>query len=357
MSSIDQNSGDNSIQDIPQLTLWRMITGGQIAQAVNAAVQLNIPDLLISGPMTVDELAQNCGAHAPTLYRLLRALASIGVFGEDGQRRFHLTDTSQMLRSDVPHTMRSLILLCHTPVQWTAWGNFVQSIRTGENSFQHLYKQTYWAYLDEHPDEQKLCYEALSHLSAGEIEAIFDAYDFAPYRLIVDVAGGWGKLLTLILQAHHESRGILFDLPFVTEKASEQIQTTEIGGRCQVEAGDMFVSVPNGGDLYILKTVIHDWDDAHVLTLLRNCRAAMRPGARLLIIEQVLMPKNMPDNGKFLDLFLLAVIGGQERTADEFQYLVEEAGLIFERVIPTRPILSTQSAISIIECSKHPEDV
>lgn len=357
MSNLVQNSEQCEIRDIPQLTLWRMITGGQIAQAVHAAVQLNIPDLLIDGPKSAEELAQQSRTHAQTLYRLLRALASLGLFWEDDQQRFRLTDASQMLRSDVPQSLRPLILLCHTSAHWNAWGDFTNSIRTGENSFQHLYKQQYWSYLDKHPDEQKLCYEALSGLSVGEIEAIFSAYDFSPYHNIVDVAGGWGKLLTLILQAHPTAHGILFDLPFVAEKAAAQIQATEIGERCQVVGGDMFESVPAGGDLYMTKTVIHDWDDAHVLTLLRNCRSAMKPGARLILIELVLLPGNVPDIGKFMDLFLLAVIGGQERTAGEFQRLVEEAGLVFERIIPTGPILPTQSGIAIIECSKRPDDI
>jgi hypothetical protein len=357
MTNLIESSVQNDTPDIPQLTLWRMITGGQIAQAVHAAVQLNIPDLLIDGPLSIEELARRSGAHAQTLYRLLRALASIGVFWEDEQKQFHLNDVAQMLRSDVPYSLRPLILLCHTAAHWNSWGDFTRSVQTGENSFQHLYGQGYWTYLDAHPEEQKLCYEALSGLSVGEIEAIFAAYDFSPYELIVDVAGGWGKLLTLILQAHTDKRGILFDLPFVAQKAQVQIQATDIGQRCQVESGDMFVSVPRGGDLYMLKTVSHDWDDAHVVTLLRNCRAAMKPGARLLLIEQVLASGNTDDIGKFLDLFLLAVIGGQERTAEEFKGLVEEAGLVFERIVPTKPVLPTQSAIAIIECSKRVDDL
>jgi hypothetical protein len=352
-----KDSGVYNIQDVPQLTLWHMITGGQISQAIHAAVQLNIPDLLIDGPLGIEDLARRSGAHASTLYRLLRALSSIGLFWEDGQKRFSLTETSQMLRSDVPHSLHPLILLFHTPAHWNSWGDFTSSIRTGEISFQHLYTQEYWAYLAQHPEEQDLCYKALSNLSVGEIEAIFAAYDFSSYRLIVDVAGGWGKLLTLILQAHSSAQGILFDLPFVAEKAEEQIRETGVGERCRAEGGDMFVSVPAGGDLYMLKTVNHDWDDAHVVTLLRNCRAAMRPGAKLLLIEQVLQPRNTPDIGKFLDLFLLAVIGGQERTAEEFQSLVEEAGLVFEQVIPTSPIIPTQSGIAIIECSKRSDDL
>jgi hypothetical protein len=339
------------------MTLWRMITGGQIAQALHAAAQLQIADLLIEGPLGVKELARRSGAHAPTLSRLLRALASIGVFREDAHKRFCLTETSEFLRSDVPHSLRPLILLCHTPAHWNAWGDLTRSIRTGENAFQHLYQQGYWPYLNDHPEEQKLCYEALSGLSVGELEAIFEAYDFSAYQLIVDVAGGWGKLLMSILQKHAQAQGILFDLPFVAEKATEQIRASEVAERCQVEGGDMFVSIPAGGDLYILKTVSHDWEDAQVLTLLRNCRAAMKPGARLLIIELVLAPKNVPDVGKFMDLFLLAIIGGQERTAEEFQNLVEEAGLVFERVLPTRTILPMQTGIAIIECSKRDDDV
>jgi hypothetical protein len=353
MKNLVKSQEIESTQDIPQLTLLRMITGGQIAQAMHAAVQLNIPDLLIDGPMSVADLAQRCGAHAPTLYRLLRALASIGVFWEDSEQRFQLTETSQLLRSDIPHSLRPLLLLCHTPTHWNSWMNFVESIQTGEVSFQHLYKQEYWAYLDKNPAEQKLCYEALSSLSVGEIDAILAAYDFSPYHLIVEVAGGWGKLLTLLLQANASTQGILFDLPFVAEQAAEQIRETEVAQRCRIEAGDMFVSVPGGGDLYLLKTVCHDWDDEHLLTLLRNCRAAMKPGAKLLLIEQVLLPRNAPDIGKFLDLFLLAVIGGQERTAEEFQALIEAAGLEFERIIPTQPIIPTQSGLTIIECRKR----
>jgi hypothetical protein len=357
MTSLVKSPEYTSTQQFPQLNLWRMITGGQIAQALHVAAQLQIADLLIEGPLSVEELARRSGAHAPTLSRLLRALASVGVFWEDSQKRFCLTEAAQLLRSDVPQSLRPLILLCHTPAHWNAWGNFAHSIRTGENSFQHLHQQGYWSYLNEHPEEQRLCYEALSGLSVGEMEAIFDAYDFSGYPCIVDIAGGWGKLLTSILQKHTQAQGILFDLPFVAEKAAEQIQASEVGKRCQVKGGDMFESIPAGGDLYLLKTVSHDWDDAQVLALLRNCRAAMKPGARLLLIELVLAPKNVPDVGKFMDMFLLAVIGGQERTAEEFQALIEEADLRFERVIPTRHILPIQTSITIIECSKRDDDV
>src|SRR5689334_18413799 len=160
---------------IEPLTFWRMLTGAQIAQAVHVAAQLNIADHLIDGPLSVKELAQRCEAHEQTLYRLLRALSSIGVFYEDEQKRFHLNDMAQSLRTDVPFSLHPLILLCHTPPHWNAWGDFTRSVKTGENSFQHLYKQSYWDYLNEHPEEHEICHKALSGISVTEIQAIFEA--------------------------------------------------------------------------------------------------------------------------------------------------------------------------------------
>lgn len=350
-SSLPSSITDPHQPHIEPLTFWRMVTGAQIAQAVHVAAQLNIADHLIAGPLDVKELAQRCEVHEQTLYRLLRALSSVGVFYEDEQKRFHLNEIAQSLRTDVPFSLHPLILLCHTSAHWRAWDNLTHSIKTGENSFQHLYKQSYWDYLNQQPEEREICHKALSGISVTEIQAIFDAYDFAGYPLIVDVGGGWGKLLTLILQSYAEARGILFDLPLVAAEASAQIKESTVAERCAVEAGDMFLSVPQGGDLYIVKSVIHDWDDDHVVTLLKNCRAAMKAGARILLIEQVLKPANVSDTGKFLDLFLLAVIGGQERTFEEFQVLIEQAGLVFERIVPT------STNMSIVECRKHADDI
>lgn len=330
---------------LPQV-LMQMVTGGQVAQAVFVAAKLGIADLLKDGPKSVDELAQATETHAPSLYRLLRALSSLGMFAESGQRYFELTPLAELLRSGGPRSLRSLALLSVDPSQWAAWGDLLHSIQTGEGAFFHHFGMPLWEYLAQHSDTGKIFHDAMSNLSVSETMVALAAYDFSASRVIVDVAGGTGKFLTAILQRYPSLRGILFDLPSVVQTAAHQDpQLTE--ERCSVVGGDMLVSVPSGGDTYIIKSVVHNLDNEQAITLLRNCAQVMPAHGRLLLIENVITPGNTPDFSKLMDLNMLVALGGRERTAQEFTALLTEAGLELLRIIPLQLY-----SLSILEVKK-----
>lgn len=329
---------------LPRQELWQLIIGCFASQAISVAAQLGIADLLKNGPKHPDELAQATGAHARTLYRLLRALASVGVFVEDEQGCFGLTPTAELLQKDVPGSMHAVGLLIGSVLQWPALGHLLYTVKTGKPAFDDLYGMTQWQYMEQHPEVYELFHYAMTSFSAAEISAVLSAYDFSQVRTLVDIAGGQGKLLAAILQAYPQMRGILFDLPEVTQQAQAMFEAAGVADRSATVSGDMFVAVPSDGDLYMMKTVIHDWDDERTTTILRVCQEAMAPHARLLLITRVVAPGNAPDSSKFQDLNMLITMNGSERTAAEIETLLNAAGLSLARIIPTR------SPLSIVEC-------
>lgn len=330
-----------------QQTLWRLISGCFVSQAISVAATLGIADLLRDGPKSPAELAQQTGTHAPTLYRLLRALASVGVFVEDEEGRFALTPLAALLRRDVPGSLHAPAALIRSKLQWPTLGDLLYSVQTGQCAFRHIFGMGLWEYTEQDVEENEIFHSAMSSFSATEVEAILAAYDFSGFSTLMDIAGGHGKLLAAILQAYPALQGILFDLPHVAEQAEELLQEAGVARRSQAIGGDMFASVPARCDAYIMKTVIHDWDDDQAVTLLRNCHAAMPTHARLLLVTRVIATANVPDAGKFMDLNMLVTLGGRERTAAEFETLLEAADLVLVRIIPT------QSALNILECVKR----
>ncbi len=331
----------------PQQELWRLITGCFVSQAIYVATKLGIADLLKDGPKSPTELSQTTVTHAPSLYRLLRALASVGVFVEDEQGRFGLTPMAELLQENVPGSMHAAGLLIGSTLQWPALGHLLYSVETGECTFDHIFGMTLWEYNAHHPEDHKLFQYAMTSFSAAEINAILSAYDFSALHTIVDVAGGHGKLLAAILNAYPSMHGILFELPDVAQQAEALLKAAGVTQRCTTVGGDMFVSVPAGCDAYMMKTVIHDWEDDQSVALLRVCRAAMPAHAKLLLISRVIAAGNTPDPSKFMDLNMLVTLGGRERTAAEIEAVLDAADLTLMRIIPTR------SPLSIIECVKR----
>ena len=329
-----------------QQTLWRMITGCFVSQAISVAATLGIADLLSSGPQSLAELAQQTATHAPSLYRLLRALASVGIFSEDPEGRFALTPLANLLRQDVPGSLRAPAAMIRSKVQWPALGDLLYSVQTGNSAFPHLFGMDLWEYTQQDEQENKIFHDAMSGFSVVEVEAICKAYDFSGITTLVDIAGGHGKLLAAVLQAYPTMHGKLFDLPHVAQQAEEVFLDAGVAQRARAIGGDMFTSVPAGYDAYMMKTVIHDWDDEQAVTLLQNCHAAMPSHARLLLMTRVIAPANVPDGGKFMDLNMLITLGGRERTEEEFVRLLARANLTLKRTIPT------QSALHILECHK-----
>jgi hypothetical protein len=337
-------------KETPQETLWRMTSGCLLSQAIHVATKLGIPDLLKSGAKNSSELAQATKTHGPSLYRLLRALAGSGIFTEDDQGRFELTQLGTLLRRDVPGSMAAAGLLFGSALQWPALGELLYSVQTGKTAFDHHFGMTLWDYYMSHPEEQELFQYAMSSFSAVETHAILQAYDFSAFQSIVDVAGGQGMLLGAILTAYPVIRGTLLELPHVAKQAEAFFESAGIAARCEVISGDMFVSIPEERDAYIMKTVIHDWQDAQALALLQRCAAAMPVYGKLLLITEVIAPPNVPDATKFMDLNMLVSFGGCERSAGEFEILLAEAGLQLDRIIRTR------SPLKIVECRKRVSD-
>jgi hypothetical protein len=321
----------------PRDALWRMANAYQVSQAIHVAASLGLADHLTEGPRTVEELADATGgSHAPSLYRLLRALASVGIFAEvDG--RFGLTPLAEYLRSDAPGSVRAWAAMVGRPYAWSAWSSLRDSVATGEPAFPALHGMSAWEYRAEHPEEGAIFDAAMNSLATTAGGAVVDAYDFSGIGVLVDVGGGQGELLAGILAANLDMRGILFDQPHVVAGAGPVLERAGVADRCEVIGGSFFEQVPVRADGYLLKSVIHDWDDAPAIQILQRCRAAMADTDRLLLVEYLVRPGNEPDPLKFRDLMMLVMVGGRERTADDFRRLYAEAGFRLTDVVPAPP--------------------
>lgn len=320
--------------------LRRMIHGYQMSQALYVAASLGLADLLADGPRSVEELAEYAEAHAPTLHRLLRLLASLGVFAEDDAGRFGLTPLAECLRSDVPGSQRAWAIMACGPSFWSSWAELLHSVRTGETAFPKVHGMSNWEYRAQHPEEAAVFDAAMTANTALQSAAVAGGYDFSKFGVLADVGGGQGLLLATILARNPSMRGILFDQPQVVTGAPELLARAGVADRCDVVGGDFFESVPGGADAYLLKSVIHDWDDKQAVEILRACRSAMTAGAKLLLVEYIIRPGNTPDPAKFIDLLMLVMNGGRERTADDFSRLLAAAGFRLSNVAPTGGALS-----------------
>ncbi|HEV3256213.1 MAG TPA: methyltransferase [Gemmataceae bacterium] len=318
----------------PQLVIRQMLTGYWMAQGVYVVAKLGIADLVKDGPKNADELAKATGVNARSLYRLLRALASVGVFAEDAGGRFRLTPPAACLLSDAPGSQRAAALMMGEE-HFRCWTDLLYSIETGETAFEHVYGEPVFTYLATHPHAAKVFDEAMTSIHGAETGAMLAVYDFSPVRTLVDVGGGNGTLLTTVLRKYPSMRGILFDRPDVIERARANLKAAGLEERCQAVAGSFFESVPPGGDAYLLRHIVHDWDDGECQTILRNCRKVMPQTGRLLVIESVIPPGNEPCFGKLLDVNMLVIPGGMERTEPEYRDLFAKAGFTLSRVVPT----------------------
>jgi len=317
------------------------------ARAIYAAARLAIPDLLAKGALHVDELSRLTGTHAPSLRRLLRALASCGITSEVAVERFVLTRLGDALRSDAPGSSRALVMTIAGDWQWNAWANFLYSLKTGHSGLHKSTGYDLFSYLSAHPDERACFNEAMIGIHGAELSAVADAYDFNSFKSIVDVGGGTGTLLKEVLKTAPHTRGILFDLPETAKEAREALVADDLSSRCTISEGDFFKAIPEGHDCYILAHVLHDWSDDLALSILQSCRRAIPRQGRLLIVEAVLPEGDIPHHGKLMDLLMLTVTGGVERTRQEFSSLLNAAGFTLARVI------STKTHQSIIEAAPN----
>ncbi len=333
-------------QQSPRDAMLTMTNGFRVSQAIHVAATLGIADLLKDGTRTVEELAKTTGTDAPALSRLLRALASVGVFTET-EGRIGQTPLSETLRSDAPGSVRAWAMHIGQQYFWNSWGHLLNSIRSGNSAFGELYGMTVWEYRAAHPEANAIFNAAMTSNSLGVVDAIVAAYDFSKIRVVVDVAGGEGALLAAIVAANPHLRGILFDQTHVLARAKVLLEGAGVHDRCDIVSGSFFEQLPKGGDVYILKSIVHDWDDPSSVSILRQCRAAINDGGRLLLVEQVLKGANESDSAKFADLMMLVMLGGRERNAGEFQRLCFEAGFRLTKIIPTGSRYSIVESVAV----------
>ncbi len=329
----------------PQEAMNRMLTGYWTTQSLYVAAKLGIADLLSNGPRSADDLAKATNTHAPSLFRLLRGLASLGVFADDGTARFSLTPLAECLRSDAPGSQRALAIMCGEE-HYKAWGELLYSVQTGNIAFDKLYGMPVFEFLSKNVEQAKVFDAAMVGVHGRETAAMTDAYDFSSIGVLADVGGGNGSLLTTVLKKHPHMKGVLYDLPGVTERAKANLKEAGLADRCTVIGGNFFESVPAGADAYLMRHIIHDWDDEKATTILRNVHQAIGQEGRLLVIEGVIPPGNEPCFGKLLDLTMLTIPGGKERTEEEYRTLFKAGGFELIRIVPTK------AEVSVIEGRK-----
>jgi hypothetical protein len=341
-----ENERDETQTAPPHAQLVQMGMAHWVSHIVYVAAKLGLADHLAAGPLTADQLAGPTGTHAPSLYRLMRTLASLGILTEDAAHRFALTALGEAMKAGAPGSARATILTLASDLWMRGFGQLLYSVQTGKPGFEKHLGMPVFDWLAKHPDEASLFSETMVGFHGAEPPAVAAAYDFSGGKTVVDVGGATGNLLTAVLAGHPAARGILFDLPHVVRDAPALIRARGLTDRITIEAGNFFDGVPAGGDAYLLSHIIHDWSEEQCLTILGHCRRAMGPSSRLLIIEMVLPPGNTPHPGKLLDLMMLVGPGGRERTEQEYAALLGKAGLRLTRVVPTA------SAVSVVEAER-----
>jgi hypothetical protein len=317
------------------LDLRHLLDGYRVSQAIYVMATLGIADLLKDGSQESADLARATGSHAGALDRVLRFLAAVGLFREVAPHRFALTALGAGLRTDVPNSVHPAALNFLDPSSWQSWGELRHSVRTGETAFRHVHGQDRFDYLLGRPDLAAAFNATMTSDTAQSGTAIIQAYDFSGIGRLVDVGGGHGLLLATILRAYPTLRGVLFDQPEVVAGAAALLAGHGVADRCEIVGGDFFAAVTPGGDAYILRQIIHDWDDAQALAILTNCRRAMGPDGRLLVVERVIEPgAPLALSVLHLDMLMLVNLGGRERTAAEYGALFAAAGFGLTTMVP-----------------------
>ncbi|MFN6964830.1 MAG: methyltransferase [Pyrinomonadaceae bacterium] len=341
-----QTAGEQPTASTPDAALLQMAGGAFVSQALYVAAKLGIADLLADGPQSVEYLSVATSTHELSLYRVLRALASVGAFVETEGRRFANSPVSEMLRSDHPRSMRDGVIWLNEEPHWRVYGHLMHSVRTGEPAWDLVHGEPVFQYLFETNKELGAIFNrAMTSYSSQTIGPILDAYDFAGAGVIADIAGGYGHLLAAVLEANPGARGILFDLPSVLAGAHELLESHGVADRVSIVSGDFVQDVPVVADVYLLKHIIHDWYDERDRIILCNIRKHMPANARLLILDAVIPEGNVPHFAKLLDLEMLLVPGGIERTESQFRRLLENSGFRVSRIIPTAGPIGIVEAI------------
>ena len=329
----------------PTQHVMQLATGFMMSTALHIATTLRVPDHLASGPRSAADLAKATGAREDALYRILRTLASAGVFEESAPRTFVNNASSEILRSGRPG-MYDTVLWVADPFHLRVYADAMHTVMTGQPAAEKTVGMKVFEYFPKDPELSERFNNAMTALSAVVIQAALEAYDFSGIGTLVDIAGGHGQVLTSVLQKYPTTRGVLTDLPHVLAGADRRIRELGLADRIRTEPIDFFKAVPAGGDAYIMKHIIHDWDDAEALTILRNIRKVLPASGRVVLLESVLPPGNQPDFGKVIDLEMMLMPGGRERTEEEFRSLFARAGFRLTRVVPTAAPLWVVEAVA-----------
>jgi hypothetical protein len=338
----------NDPQQLPSpVQMLQMITGFWTSCCIYNAAKLDIADLLGGKPQTIEQLAETTHCDAPSLYRLLRALASKGIFSENEKGEFSNTPLSETLKSNIPGSMKAMAI-AQLGDHYNAWGNLLYSIKTGNIAFDEVEGMPVWQYYETHPEEGINFMKAMTGMTGTAIINVLPAYDFSGFKTIVDVGGGNGAMLMAVLNTAKEATGIVFDQEYVLHETSNELAAKGFAARCSTQAGSFFDFVPEGADAYLMKMVLHDWNDEQSLIILNNCRKAMKADSKLIVIESVIPAGNTPHHGKLLDINMLVMTGGKERTEQEFAALFSRAGLKLSKIIPTHsPMFSIVEVVKI----------
>jgi SAM-dependent methyltransferase len=332
----------------PVARLMEISYDGLVAQrALYAAAKLGVADALAGAEASSDQVAQAVGADPESTYRLMRTLASIGILDESAGRQFGLTPAGELLRADHPQSMRQWIVFSGEPAYLAAWGEIVHTIQTGRPAWDKAHSLSFFEYMAAHPEAGRIFDEAMTSLSHEEAQAVADAYDFTQFHYVVDVGGGRGNLLVTLLKRYPAMRGVVFDQPQVIEQAEDVLAAEGLSSRCGLESGDFFNGVPVGGDAYLLKYILHDWDDAHAIAILASCHRAIRPDGKLLLVETVVPGPDEAHFAKLQDLEMLVLFASRERTEAEYGRILSQAGFRLERVVPTVQPVSVIEAVPI----------
>ena len=335
----------STLQLPPEAIMTSLMFSALVTQAIYVAAKLGIADLLKEKPLSVAELAAETGTNENALYRVLRSLAANGIFQETEPRHFALTPLAETLRSDIPNTMRNGAIFMGEAWHWNVWGDMIHSVRTGQPAWGKVWGDDVFDYFNQNPEAAEIFNNAMTDMSKGTAMPVVEAYDFSNIETIADIAGGHGYLLSQILKHNADLNGILFDMPAVIAGAGTLLEGEGVTERVEKIAGDFFKEVP-AADAYIMKHIIHDWDDERSVLILKNIHAAMKDGGRVLIVETVVPETNEPHYSKLLDLEMLVSPGGRERTPGEYRELLARAGFRLTQIVPTK------SPFSIVEAVK-----
>ncbi len=342
---MEQEKRDSNPNDPGSVNLVRMLYGGMFQKAISVVAKLGIADFLTEKPLSAGELAQKTNTSEDALYRVLRMLASVGIFKENENHRFELTVLAGYLQSDNPDSLRNYAIMMGEDWLWDNWKEMLYTLQTGKTAQSKVHKMDSFEFFTQNKEAGEIFNRAMTDISKPDIPTFIHAYDFSGIRHIVDIAGGHGKLLAGVLQYNPEMRGTLFDLPSVIEGAGRLLKKEGVEGRVDLISGSFFDSIPGQADAYMMKHIIHDWDDEHCKKILTNIRRVIGNNGKLLILEMVVPEGNQPSPAKVLDIQMLLTAGGKERTEDEFRKLLQDAGFNLAGIIPT------QSPMCIIEAN------